>query len=258
MTLYNYTKCIERLPDPLDAITPLDLTEMLGRRRNEVGAAALAYEVRAYRAFFGWLSEQLDQPNPASNLKTPKVDEPLVRSIALEEHRALLATCENTRLGRRDVGILCLLWSTGMRRSEVARMEKDHVELPGRTVVISKSKTGRARTVGLDDEATLAFRRYLRSRSLHVHFRSPYFWLSTRGHLTADGVRQMLERRSARAGVDVQSHMYRRALAERWLAGGGSEALLKAYAGWRRPQMVANYARANAEKLAIAEHRRLL
>jgi hypothetical protein len=76
MTVDNYTRCIKRLPDPLDEVTPLDLAEMLAQRRTEIGTAALAYGVRSYRAFYGWLSESLDLPNPARNMKTPELDEP--------------------------------------------------------------------------------------------------------------------------------------------------------------------------------------
>ncbi|HKA04514.1 MAG TPA: hypothetical protein VKD67_09295, partial [Acidimicrobiales bacterium] len=64
MTLDNYVRCIRRLPDPLDAVTPLDLPEALQARRSEVGPAAPASEVRAYRTLYGWLSEALDKPNP--------------------------------------------------------------------------------------------------------------------------------------------------------------------------------------------------
>ena len=78
----------------------------------------------------------------------------------------MLATCGTTRDERRDAAILCLLWSTDMRRSEVARTEGSHVDFAERTVTIPNSTTGRARTVGLDDEAVRALQRYLRGRHL--------------------------------------------------------------------------------------------
>jgi site-specific recombinase XerD len=181
MTLDNYLRCVRRLPDPLDEITALDLTEQLANRRHEVGDAALAYEVRAFKAFYSWLSDALEQPNPARTLKTPRVDEPPVRSISLDEHRALLATCGQTRTDHRDFALMCVMWSTGMRRSELARMEMAHLDLAERTIVIPKSKTGRSRTVGLDDEAVKALQRYIRGRHMHAHARSPFLWLGRRG-----------------------------------------------------------------------------
>jgi hypothetical protein len=109
MTLNNYLRCVRRLPDPLDEIATLDLSEQLAKRRHEVGDAALAYEVRAFKAFYGWLSDALETPKPARSLKTARVDEPPVRSISLEEHRALMATCGPTREERRDAALMCVM-----------------------------------------------------------------------------------------------------------------------------------------------------
>ncbi len=68
----------------------------------------------------------------------------------------------------------------------------------------------------------------------------------------------MIERRSKAAGVKVTAHMFRRSVAERWLAAGGSETLLRYHAGWESHLMVKRYVRANGERLAVDEHRRLL
>ena len=48
-------------------------------------------------------------------------------------------------------------------------MERAHLDLIERTIVIPKSKNGRARTVGLDDDAVRALQRYLRGGHLHPH-----------------------------------------------------------------------------------------
>ena len=68
----------------------------------------------------------------------------------------------------------------------------------------------------------------------------------------------MIDRRAKAAGVRVTAHMFRRSLAERWLAAGGSESLLRYHAGWESHLMVRRYVRSNGERLAIDEHRRLL
>ncbi len=101
MTLDNYLRCVKRLPKPLDEVTLLDVSEAMARRRAEISPAALAYEVRAYPAFFGWLSEVLDKPNPAWGLQAPKVDEPPVKRVAVGDHQTMLATCDRrTSIGR--------------------------------------------------------------------------------------------------------------------------------------------------------------
>jgi site-specific recombinase XerD len=254
-----YARCLERLAVPFAEITPLDLTEHLARRRETVSPASIAIEVRAFRAFFAWYADVYETPNPARALRTPKVDEPPVTSVNETDYRTLLATAAGAEFRHlRDGAILAVLWSTGMRRTEVARMEMAHIDLVAQMVHIPRTKTGRARTVGLSDEAVRYLRRYLKRRITHKHRRSPYLWLADKGPLSSDGMRQMIHDRAKEAGVHVTAHSFRRAVAERWLRGGGSESLLRQHAGWRSPAMVARYVRANAEKLAVEEHRRLL
>src|SRR5262245_58866376 len=67
----------------------------------------------------------------------------------------------------RDLAILAVLWSTGMRRSEVAHIETTHLDLVAQIEHIPRTKSGRPRTVGLSDEAVRYLRRYLKRRVVH-------------------------------------------------------------------------------------------
>jgi site-specific recombinase XerD len=47
------------------------------------------------------------------------------------------------------------------------------------------------------------------------------FWLGKKGPFTDSGVRQMLERRCADAGIDaIHPHQFRHTMAHDWLASG--------------------------------------
>ena len=135
--------------EPKRQATHADLLTHLAERSEVVSAAGLQIEVRAFRAFFSWYAEQYECTNPAARLKTVRVPEAPVRAITAVEHRALLAQCSAlTFLDRRDRAILAVLWSTGMRRSELARVEMDDLDLAGQIIQIPKTKTGKARMVG--------------------------------------------------------------------------------------------------------------
>jgi integrase len=83
-------------------------------------------------------------------------------------------------------------------------------------------------------------------------------WRSQRGNaLNGDGIRQVLERRSRRAGIHVTSHQFRRRLAAKWLINGGSEVGLRSAAGWTSGAMVARYAALAAQQIAKVEHARI-
>ncbi len=258
-TAANYVRCVRRLTVPLDEVTYDDLIEPPRRARRGATPNGLAIEVRAFRAFFRWFAEMTGAPNPAAKLRSVKVPETPVKSVSETEHRTLLAQCTSLAfLDRRDRAILAVLWSTWMRRSECARIELDHLDLTERTITIPRSTTGRLRVVGLDAASVRYVQRWLQARNRHRLAHSSYLWISHRGRLTSDGLMQAIHERAVAAGVHVSAHQYRRALAERWLQAGGSETLLMRHTGWSSPSMVAKYTRANGERLALAEHRKLL
>jgi integrase len=65
--------------------------------------------------------------------------------------------------------------------------------------------------------------------------------------MTPDGIRELLYRRAAAAGVaGVHPHRFRHTFAHRWLAGGGQEWDLMMLAGWRSDDMPSRYAASTA------------
>jgi Phage integrase family len=173
------------------------------------------------------------------NIKPPKVPEPRTEMLTKEQTKALLAECAGKEFtSRRDTAIILLLADTGMRRSELANLTTEDLDLRGRVVAVEgkgdASHRKRYRTVPFGARAAQGLDRYLRSRRQHPRVDQPWLWLSQQGRLTSDGIRQMLERRgeghrgqAARAYVPAR---VRGRLAEGWRrrgrpAGAGRVAL---------------------------------
>ena len=247
-TVECYLGVLRRFGD-LDGATPLSLRAYLAERAEHVAPSTVCVDVRALRAFFKWRAETLEVEDPARTLKLPRVAEPPTESVRPETYLRLLASIPTTgRTNARDRAILAVLWTSGARLSEVARMQVTDLDLSAGTFTIPKSKGRRPRTVGLSADAVREIRRWLKYRRP-----SSVLW-----GFGPDGVRQMIERRAKALGVHVTAHQFRRGVAERWLAAGGSESLLRFHAGWESALMVKRYVRANGERLAVDEHRRLL
>ena len=259
-TCHNYSRDLRLLAEqlPLGECTALDLHGFVSQRSTEVGPSTLSVTVRGLRAFYRWRASVLECDDPSKSLRSPRVPETPVRSVSELEYRRLLGSLVgNDGLVVRDRALFSLLWATGMRRSEVARIERDHVDLAEGVVTIPRTKNGKPRTVGLTPEAVRHVRAYLKRRWGKD---SSMLWIGRAGRpLTGDGIRQALATRCTDAGMRViGAHEFRRSLAERWLEAGGSESLLRFHAGWSSPVMTARYVRNRGQALAVAEHRRLL
>ena len=91
----------------------------------------------------------------------PKVPEPVTESVSAEAYTKLMSSIPTRgSVNSRDRAIIAVLWSSGARAREVARIEVEHLDLMAQTFTIPKSKTRRPRTVGLTVEACKAVRAF--------------------------------------------------------------------------------------------------
>lgn len=225
---------------------------------------------RALRAFSKWHAAVLDADDVLRRLPSfpqPPVRKERARVLSTENYSRLLAACrqaqhcETPYARARDESIVRVLWSTGMRRGEIADLTWDRVDLRNGVVNLEITKTLTPRLVPLDTAARLAMRSYMQTLmdagKSEGDFSTGAVWIGTKGPLTRNGLAQAVKRRGKLAGIKSLPHDFRRAFATNWLADGGSETLLMSAAGWSSHEMVARYTSADRNRLALAEHKRL-
>ena len=165
---------------------------------------------------------------------------PLAREIKRPQETATekdyLAALQVART-LRDKALVEVLWSCGLRRSEIARLEVSDVNFSEGFLIVRTSKTGKPRIAPLSPSARHALRKHIGKRSQGLLF-----------GMTTNAIRLCLQR----LGVP-SAHAWRRGWAVQALRNGVSETSVRAAAGWSSGAMVSRYTRALSGELAIDE-----
>ncbi len=140
----------------------------LYHRRKEDGrplsATAQLSAIGAVRAYFRWLNKQnVLLWNPAADLDLPRMERRLPKGVltAEEAERILALPDVSTATGLRDRAMLEVLYSTGMRRKELAGLEVFDIDTERGTALIRKGKGNKDRMVPVGERALAWVERYV-------------------------------------------------------------------------------------------------
>jgi integrase/recombinase XerD len=118
----------------------------------------------AVRCWFKWLARQNHvAANPASELDLPKRPQTLPRNVltVAEVEKVMDGPDVSGPIGVRDRAILEVLYSTGMRRMEVAGLRLSDIDRERQTVLIRQGKGKKDRVVPIGERAVAWVDRYL-------------------------------------------------------------------------------------------------
>lgn len=231
------------------------------------GTAGTRY--RSLRQWFKWLAREDEADDLMVGMSHPKLDEvppPIIRD---DDLRALLDACKGRGFyERRDMAIIRVLIDTGLRVGELCALTLGDVSLDEQLAVVGRSKTRKGRIVPLGTKSVEALDRYLRARATWTTIDrsrrrgvddTNRLWVGLHGHLSTEGIRQMLIKRCREAGIaHIHPHQFRHTAAHRWLLAGGQEQDLARIAGWTPGSaMLGRYGASAAGERARAAHRRL-
>lgn len=157
----------------------------------------LARKATTIRNFFDYCvkNKHIDI-NPSMNLKIPKFEQKLPKVFSEKEIDQLIAIPDlETKFGIRDRAIMELIYSCGLRISEVAECKIGSLDTNERVIrILGKGK--KIRVVPVGKEAMKALKKFLSIRNQFYSEKSDdTIFLSKSGKpLTADQIRQILDR----------------------------------------------------------------
>jgi tyrosine recombinase XerC len=157
---------------PVESVEYPDLRRFLAQLKGRnLKPRSLARKLSSLRSFFKFLQrEKVIQTNPAKLLVTPKLDKPLPHFMSEEETLQLIESPKTGKINSpRDKAIFEILYSTGIRVSELVGLNVDDVDFIGNIIkVMGKGK--KERMVPIGDQALQALKNYLDNRKIDNTF----------------------------------------------------------------------------------------
>jgi integrase/recombinase XerC len=196
---------------------------------NEQGYAksTVARRVAALRSWCRYLCRQgLLTTSPADPLRAPRLEKKLPHFLGEQElSRLLECPSVDERMGLRDRAILEILYSAGLRVSELTHLDLDQLDMDGGLATV-RGKGKRERLALLGPPALAALKAWLppRQELLNRRKRScrAVFLNKSGGRLTVRSVGRLLEKYLRRAGLDPEAspHSLRHSFATHLLDRG--------------------------------------
>lgn len=204
-----------------------DITEFLAfRKRSGLQASSIRLDAVALRIFFRFLVARRGwKSNPAETLSLPRPEKHLPETLNRDEVRRLIESVgAGDPQGLRDRAMLELLYSSGLRVSELCDARLENIDLESGFIRVT-GKGNKTRLVPVGRPAREAVRCYLDSgRPTLVGRRTgAEIFLSVRGRkLTPQRIWQLIRQYAGRAGLErnVHPHLMRHSFATHLLGGG--------------------------------------
>jgi site-specific recombinase XerD len=239
----------------LTQVTTDDLRTYLGQYQqlNQCGKTNMDNIRRILSSFFGWLEdEDYILKSPVRRIRKVKSAQTVKETYSDEALEQLRDACTSLR----DLAMLDMFASTGMRVGELVRLNIEDVDFENREVVVL-GKGDKERPVYFDARTKIHLRNYLASRTdsnpaLFVSLHKPY------KRLQVSGVEIRLRGLGAYLGLTkVHPHKFRRTLATRAIDKGMPIEQVQCLLGHAKIDTTMQYAQVNQNNVKTS-HRRYI
>lgn len=209
-------------------VEPEDVKRFLGFLGTQnYSKSTIARKLATLRSFYKFcLRRGYIKNHPLAAIRTPKQEKRLPKFLELDQINRLLNTPDmNTLLGARDRAMLEVLFSTGVRVSELVDLNFTDVEFESGLIRV-QGKGKKQRTSPIGPTAMQAISRYLelrRADARSASFDQTALFVNKHGQrLSTRSVRRKLDKYLSEAGLDpsISPHTLRHSFATHMLNNG--------------------------------------
>lgn len=207
----NITKMLDTIKLPIDEITTEILRNYLAdyKSNSKAGMVTIDNIRRTLSSFFTWLeNEDYIVKSPVRRIHKVKTTRRVKETLTDENLEKLRDTCSNVR----DLAILELLISTGMRVGEITRLNISDMNFQERSCVVL-GKGNSEREVYFSAKSKMYIKKYLETRTdnneaLFISLIKPY------NRLGISGIEILIRNLGKEANINkVHPHKFRRTMA---------------------------------------------
>ena len=192
-------------------------------RRRDLSARSIQRALSSIRSFFNYLlDEEVVETNPAANISSPKSTQLLPKALDTDLVKRLLDFKPQGDIEIRDKAMVELLYSSGLRLSELCSLNMDSISVRERSCrVVGKGNKTRDLPVG--EKAIQSLRDWLLVRKNISSDSNKALFLNKNGErISTRSVQLRLERLSKKRGLPmVNPHMLRHSFASHILESSG-------------------------------------
>ena len=207
-------------------IAPPQLKRALMKLHGEgLAPRSIARMLSAWRAYYRWLAKRgAIARNPCDGLRAPKQPRSLPKALGADQASALLDGEPEDTLESRDRAMAELLYSSGLRLSELASLNLDaNLDLKENAVTVV-GKRNKMRTVPIGSKAREALLSWIQERGSIAGPEEVALFVNKFGRrLSHSGIATRLSRWAQKQGlgVHVHPHMLRHSFASHLLQSSG-------------------------------------
>ena len=231
-------------------------------REQGLSVRSVTRRLAAIRMFFRFLvREKLLATDPTQNIDTPKLWRALPTTLTYQEIDLLLAAPKSqTKLGLRDKAMIELMYASGLRVSEVAKLTLNELNLDA-GFLRTTGKGGKERIVPVGKTAIACLRRYQDETRLKLGRNAssrPEVFLSTRGAgLSTKTIWVLIKKYARIAGItkNISPHTLRHSFARHLVDNGGDLRVIQEMLGHTDISTTQIYVNVDQARLKNAHYR---